>query len=93
MKPQVLSILSLTERAKLYCQLKDAVETDQIRPSHSEFCSPILFVHKANGSLLSCIDYRGLNEVTSQNAYPLPHVDDTLNELKDTNSYTHFDLA
>jgi hypothetical protein len=40
-----------------------------------------------------CIDYRGLNEVTRKDAYPLPSVDDTLDELKDANFYTHLDLA
>jgi hypothetical protein len=54
-----------------------------IRPSHREFGSPILFVRKADGSLRRCIDYHGLNEVTRKDAYPLPHVDDTLDELKD----------
>jgi hypothetical protein len=38
-----------------------------------------------------CIDYRGLNE--GKDAYPLPRVDDTLDELKDANFYTHLDLA
>jgi hypothetical protein len=69
------------------------VEVGLIRPSYSEFGSPILFVRKADGSLRLCIDYRGLNEVTRKDAYPLPRVDDTLDELKYANFYTHFDLA
>jgi hypothetical protein len=40
-----------------------------------------------------CIDYRGLNEVMRTDAYPLPRVDDTLDELKVANFYTHLDLA
>jgi hypothetical protein len=38
-----------------------------------------------------CIDYRGLNEVTRKDAYPLPRVDDTLDELKDASFYRHLD--
>jgi hypothetical protein len=64
-----------------------------IRPNYSEFGSPILSVRKAYGSLRMCIDYRGLNEVTRKDAYPLPRVDDTLDELKDANFYTHLDLC
>jgi hypothetical protein len=65
-----------------------------IRPIHSEFSSPILFVRKAYGlSLRLCIDYRGLHEVTHKDAYPLPRVDDTLDELKDANFYANLDLA
>jgi hypothetical protein len=40
-----------------------------------------------------CTDYRGLNEVTRKDAYPLPRVGDTLDELKEANFYTHLDLA
>jgi hypothetical protein len=40
-----------------------------------------------------CIDYQGLNEATRKDAYSLPRVDDTLDELKDANFYTHLDLA
>jgi hypothetical protein len=93
MRRQRLNILSPAEHAELNRQLKDAVEAGLIRPRYSEFGSPILFVRKAYGSLRVCIDYRGLNEVTRKDANPLPRVDDTLDELKDANLYTHLDLA
>jgi hypothetical protein len=93
MRRQRLNILSPAERAELNRQLKDAVEAGLVRPSYIEFGSPILFVRKADGSLRMCIDYRGLNEVTRKDAYPLPRGDDTLDELKDANFYTHLDLA
>jgi hypothetical protein len=64
-----------------------------IRPNYSEFGSPIIFVRKADGSLRLCIDYRGLNEITCKDAYPLPRVDDTLDELQDAIFFTHLDLA
>jgi hypothetical protein len=51
-----------------------------------------MFVRKAVGSLRLCIDYRGLIVVTRKDAYPLPSVDDTLDELKDANFHTHLDL-
>jgi hypothetical protein len=85
--------LSPAERAELNRQLNDTVEVGLVRPGYSEFGSPILFVRKADGSLRLCIDYRGLNEVTRKYAYPLPRVDDTHDELKDANFYTHLDLA
>jgi hypothetical protein len=85
--------LSQAERAALNRPLKDAVDAGLIRPSYNEFGSPILFVRKAHGSLRLCIDNRGLNEITRKDAYPLPRVDDTLDELKDANFYTHLDLS
>jgi hypothetical protein len=93
MKRQRLNILSPAERAELNRQLKDAVDVGSIRPSYSEFGSPIIFVRKADGSFRLCIDYRGLNQVTRKDAYLLPRVDDILDELKDANFYTHLDLA
>jgi hypothetical protein len=40
-----------------------------------------------------CMDYSGHNEVTRKDAYPLPRVDDTLDELKDVNFKRHLDLS
>jgi hypothetical protein len=93
MKRQRLNILSPAKRDELNRQLKDAIDAGLICPSYNEFGSPILFMRKADGSLRLCIDYRGLNEVTHKDAYPLPRVDYTLDELKDANFYTHLDLA
>jgi hypothetical protein len=93
MKRQRLNRLSRAERVELNQQLKNAMDVGLIRPNYSEFGSPILFVRKADGSLRLCIDYHGLNEVTRKYAYPLPRVDDTLDELKDAKVYTPLDLV
>jgi hypothetical protein len=93
LKRQRLNRFSPAERLEHNRHLKDATEAGLIRPNHSEFGSPILFVRKADGSLRLCIDYRGLTEVTRIDAHPLPRVDDTLDELKDTVFYTKLDLA
>jgi hypothetical protein len=92
MKRQRLNQLSHAKRAKLNRHLKDAMDASLIRPTHSAFGSPIIFVRKANGSLRLCIDYRGLREVTRKDAYPLPRVDDTLDELKYANFYTQIEI-
>jgi hypothetical protein len=93
MKRQRLKRLSLAKRVELNRQLKDAIDDGLICPSYNEFGSPMFFVRKADGSLRLCIDYRGLNEATRKDAYPLPRVDATLDELKDANFYTLLDLA
>jgi hypothetical protein len=94
MKRQRMNRLSPTKRAELNQKPKDAMEAGLNRPSRCEFVgSPILFVRKADGSLRFCIDVGGLNEVTREDAYPLPRVDDRLDEPKDANFYTYLDLA
>jgi hypothetical protein len=92
-KRQRLNILSPALHAKLSRQLKDAVDDGFIRPSHIGFGLPIIFVRKAYGSLRMCIDYRGRNEVTRKHVHPLLHVDDTLDEPKNANFYSHRDLG
>jgi hypothetical protein len=85
--------LSHAKRDEHDRHLKDEVEAGLIRFRHCEFGSPILFVRDGDGLLRICIDYRCLDEVTRVDVYPIPHMDDTLNELKDANCYNHLNLA
>jgi hypothetical protein len=50
-------------------------------------------VRKADGSLRLYIDYRGLDDFTRKDAYPLPRVDATLDDMMGENFYTHLVLA
>ena len=39
-----------------------------------------------------CVDFRALNKITVKNCYPLPRIDDLLDQLKDAKYFTKFDL-
>ena len=67
---------------ELKAQLEELIEKGFIRPSSSPWGVPVLFVRKKDGSLRLCIDYRQLNQVTVKNKYPLPRVDDLLDQLR-----------
>ncbi|GJS98135.1 putative reverse transcriptase domain-containing protein [Tanacetum coccineum] len=54
-----------------------------IRPSHSPWGAPMLFVKKKDGAMRMCIDYRELNKLTIKNRYPLPRIDDLFDQLQD----------
>ena len=43
----------------------------------------MLFVKKKDGTLRLCIDYRKLNKVKIKSKYPLPRVDDLLDQMKE----------
>ena len=54
--------------------------------------TPIMFVSKPDGSNRMCHDFRKLNEVTIDNVYPLPNIDELLSRLHGARCYTTIDL-
>lgn len=64
-----------------------------IRKSTSPWASPILLADKKNGNIRFCVDYRRLNNVTIQDAYPLPRMDDILSVLGQAKYFTTLDLT
>ncbi len=49
--------------------------------SRSPWGAHVHFVKNKNGTLRLCVDYKGLNEVTIKNKYPLLTIDDLLGHL------------
>ena len=64
-----------------------------VQPSTSPWSSPVVMVKKRDGTWRFCIDYRKLNAVTHQDAYPLPRIDETLDSLAGSTYFTTLDLA
>ena len=70
-----------TELAELKKQLEDLLEKQFIKPSVSPWGALVLLVKKKDGSSRLCIDYRQLNKLTIKNKYPLPRIDDLMDQL------------
>ncbi|XP_054820627.1 uncharacterized protein LOC129319541 [Prosopis cineraria] len=84
--------MSPSELAELKNQLEELLEKGFIRLSVSLWGSPVLFVKKKDGSMRLCIDYRQLNKVTVKNKYPLPRIDDLLDQLVGATVFSKINL-
>ena len=70
------------ELAEIKKHVAELLEAGLIEPSTSAFGAPVLFVQKKDGSLRMCIDYRRLNNITKKNKYPIPRIDELLDQLQ-----------
>ncbi|GKB35847.1 putative reverse transcriptase domain-containing protein [Tanacetum coccineum] len=70
-------------------QLQELQDKGFIRPSHSLWEAPMLFVKKKDGSFRMCIDYREFNKLTVKNRYPLPRIDDLFDQLQEVHFLGH----
>jgi hypothetical protein len=52
----------------------------------------VIFVPKKDGTQRLYVDYRALNEVTVKNNYPLPRIDDLLDQLRSACVFSKIDL-
>ena len=72
--------------------IKELLHNKEIHPSMSPFSSPAVMVRKRDGGWRLCVDYRLLNAITVKNKFPMPVIEDLLDELHGTVIFTKFDL-
>ncbi|KAK2407303.1 putative mitochondrial protein [Trifolium repens] len=80
------------ELVELKSQIEDLLEKGFIRPSVSPWGAPVLLVKKKDGKSRLCVDYRKLNKVTIKNRYPLPRIDDLMDQLRGASVFSKIDL-
>jgi hypothetical protein len=72
--------------------IQELLDKGFIHPNSSPWGVSVLFVKKKDGSMRMFIDYRELNKVTMKNRYPLPRIDDLLDQLQGACIFSKIDL-
>jgi hypothetical protein len=79
-------------RTIMQTQVNDMLESSLIEISNSAWSFPVVLILKSDGTWRFCVDYRGLNEVTIRNVYPLPRISDILSKLQGAEYFFIMDL-
>lgn len=85
--------LAHVERQTVRDMIQELENSEIIKESTSDYASPIILVRKKTGDYRLCIDFRALNKKTIKEHYPLPRIDDQLDNLSGHRYYTSLDLA
>ena len=73
-------------------EVKYLLDNDFIEPSQSEWSSPCILVPKPDGTFRMCTDYRKVNSVTKTDTFPIPRIDDCIDNIGHAKYVTKFDL-
>ncbi|CAI7889493.1 unnamed protein product [Closterium sp. NIES-53] len=84
--------LSPIEPADMKKQVEYILDKKLIHPSTSLYGARVLFAPKPDGSVQMCIDYCALNKHTVKNKYPIPRIDDILDQLRGATVFLKLDL-
>nr|KYP39205.1 Retrovirus-related Pol polyprotein from transposon opus [Cajanus cajan] len=81
-----------TQKEEIERQIKHMLSTGFIRESNSSFASPLVLVKKKDATWRCCTDFHRLNAMTVKNRFPIPLIEDLLDELKGAKYFRKLDL-
>lgn len=79
-------------QAVIDTEVEEMLAQGIIEPSYSPWSSPVVIVRKRDGKHRFCIDFRRVNDVTHEDAYPLPQITATLDKLRGARYLSTLDL-
>lgn len=84
--------LSAVEKEEVEKQMSEWLADGIIRPSCSDYASPIVLVKKRDGKTRICCDYRKINKKIVKDRFPLPLIEDVLDRLQGAKYFSTIDL-
>ena len=84
--------MSSVEMDEIKKQVHELLNQGVIQPSTSPCGSSIVLVPQKDGTWRMCVDYQAQKKITVKNQYPLPRIDDLLDQLKNVVYFTKLDL-
>jgi hypothetical protein len=79
-------------KSEIKCQVEELLESGVIQRSTNHFSSPAILVKNKDGTWRLCVDYRALNSMTVVSKYPVPIIDELLDELAGASWFSKMDL-